>query len=97
MFYICFGDISRFVVPGWSDHEHRESVPAEGYVAVLLGFPVAMAAQVPDRLDQCRHSVCAGVHAVPEKQARGRGGLQNALLVLGSVNLVCAKKQSEYQ
>ena len=59
----------HFLVPRWSDPEHGESLPTEGYVAVLLGFPFSMASQIPDWMDQRGNSVRIGVHAVPEKQA----------------------------
>ena len=66
----------------WADSKHGKPLSAEGDVAVFLGVSVAMASSVSNRLDQCRYTICSGVHPVFEKQACGRGRLQDKLLVL---------------
>ena len=70
------------LVPRRPDSEQCFPVPAEGYVAVFLGFPSEVAVPLPNWLGECWYSVCVGVYIVPEKQARCRGGFQNSLLVL---------------
>ena len=70
------------LVSWWSDSQHGFALPTEGYVAILLGVPVALVVPLSNRLDKCWYSIRASFYSVPEKQARCGGGFQNPLLVL---------------